>query len=148
MVEICEGMMCASSSGSLNSQVKRPFTYRVLRHALRPVLLSILFMVHAGLFAQVDTKLDGRTYEGTGKAEPMEGCEGCGNRGTVRFLPGARVDYLLPGSDMMDRRAYTRDGDLLLLEGGRVSMELHGDTLYVHFNGLVHTYSRVSDRQH
>lgn len=75
--------------------------------------------------------LDGITFRGTLPAEHRAGCEGCGNSGTITFRPGSVVDVLLPGSDIMDRKTYIRAGDRLTLEGGQVSMQMQGDTLFV-----------------
>lgn len=103
---------------------------------MQRILVLLPLLVSFGLCAQTMQKLDGRVYRGTGNAERMEGCEGCGNRGTVRFLTGGEVDYLLPGSDIMDRRAYARKGDRITLEGGGMVMELKGDSLFI----LAHDY--------
>lgn len=98
------------------------------------VLLPLIIALDAS--AQSTRKLEGLIYHGTVAAEPMEGCEGCGNRGRVSFLADSRLDYLLPGSDIIDRRTYTRKGDRLTLEGGDIVIELKGDSLFV----LAHDY--------
>lgn len=92
--------------------------------------------------AQVPSGLDGMEYHGTGQASYQEGCEGCGSRGMVRFMVGSTVDLLLPGSDIMDRRSYTRKGDRLTLQGGDIVMELKGDSLFVIAHDHRHPYVR------
>lgn len=106
--------------------------------------LFILFFLCAahGMQAQVPSSLEGVEYHGIGEASYQEGCEGCGNRGMVRFMTGSKVDLLLPGSDIMDRRTYTRKGDHLLLQGGDILMELKGDSLFVIAHDHRHPYVR------
>ena len=106
------------------------------------VFIFLLAMVQS-TWAQTPRKIDGLEYRGTGVAEHQEGCEGCGNVGMVRFLPDGRLDYLLPGSDMVDRRVYTRKGDRITLEGGKVTMELRGDSLFLEAFDHRYPYVRV-----
>lgn len=105
------------------------------------IILSFLCAAH-GMTAQVPSGLDGMEYHGTVEASYQEGCEGCGNRGMVRFMAGSTVDLLLPGSDIMDRRSYTRKGDRLTLQGGDIVMELKGDSLFVIAHDHRHPYVR------
>ncbi len=110
---------------------------------MRTLVLIILLAMVLSTWAQTPRKLDGLAYRGTGVAEHQEGCEGCGNVGMVRFLPGGRLDYLMPGSDMVDRKAYTRKGDRIMLEGGKVTMKLRGDSLFLEAFDHGYTYVRV-----
>ncbi|MCB9184011.1 MAG: hypothetical protein H6591_08830 [Flavobacteriales bacterium] len=111
---------------------------------MRTLVLIILLAMVLSTWAQTPRKLDGLEYRGTGVAEHQEGCEGCGNVGMVRFLPDGRLDYLLPGSDMVDRRMYTRNGDRIMLDGGKVTMEVRGDSLLI--NAYDHRYPYVRVR--
>lgn len=90
---------------------------------MRSALIILFAVVTLSAKAQQPSDLTGRRYIGTGEAHPTPGCEGCGNRGSVEFLPNAMVDYLLPGSDIMERRTYTRQGALLTLEGGGIAIK-------------------------
>lgn len=111
---------------------------------MRSTLIILFAVVTLSAKAQQPSDLTGRRYVGSGEAHPTPGCEGCGNRGSIEFLPNAMVDYLLPGSDIMERRTYTRQGALLTLEGGGIAMEVRGDSLYVDAYGHRHPY--VADR--
>ncbi|MCB0771387.1 MAG: hypothetical protein KDC00_13385 [Flavobacteriales bacterium] len=114
---------------------------------MRVVNILLLCMVVYASNAQIPRKLDGLEYHGTGKAEHQEGCEGCGNVGMVRFLSGSRLDYLLPGSDMMDRRTYMIKGERVLLEGGGMIIELRVDSLFLHDYDHVYPYIRISEAE-
>lgn len=108
------------------------------------IALGLLFVCSiAEMSGQSMLDLTGTWYEGTIGAEPSPGCEGCGNRGVVHFIPGGMVDYLLPGSDMMDRKPYTRQGEQITLEGGRITMRLKGDSLFLDAYDHRHPYVRV-----
>lgn len=113
---------------------------------MRNLVFIFLFATVQSAWAQSPRKLDGLEYRGTGEAEHQEGCEGCGNVGMVRFLPDARLDYLLPGSDIIDRKRYTRKGDRLSLEGGHMTMELKGDSLFIDAYGHRYPYIRMDGR--
>lgn len=115
---------------------------------MRHSVALFFFAISTLAVAQTPRSLDGLEYYGTGTAEHQEGCEGCGNVGMVRFLPDARLDYLLPGSDIIDRKGYVRKGDRLTLEGGRMSMELTGDSLFIHAYDQRYPYIRVDEREH
>jgi hypothetical protein len=107
---------------------------------MRQLILLLFSITATAVWAQIPRTLEGSEYRGTGEAEHQEGCEGCGNVGMVRFLPGSKLDYLLPGSDILDRKTYTQKGDRLTLEGGQMTMELKGDSLFIHAHGHRYPY--------
>lgn len=110
---------------------------------MRNLLLLFMLFAATGMMAQSTGSLVGWRFEGTVEAEATPGCEGCGNRGMVHFRSTSEVDFLLPGSDMMDRRKYQRKGEYITLDGGRITMWIQGDSLFLDAYDRRHPYVRV-----
>ena len=93
--------------------------------------------------AQTPKVLDGLEYRGTSEATFQEGCEGCGNPGHVEFEGKDRMDFTLPGADIIGTARYTRKGNLLRLVDSDWTIELKGDSLFFTAYEYRHTYRRV-----
>lgn len=83
------------------------------------VLLSTL-LISSASFAGGNFKcgdLSGKTYlgpEGQG-GEPMPGCEGCGNDGSIGFEDRTLLTYISAGNDIMEACTYAPAGKRTLI---------------------------------
>lgn len=70
--------------------------------------------------SNIDVK--GKSFLEEGEAHFQEGCEGCGNLGGFDFLKnGKEVEYLLPGSDIIDFAKYTQVGNQVIIGNGETT---------------------------
>lgn len=110
---------------------------------MRSLFVLLAYSCTALAFAQTPKVLDGLEYRGTTEATFQEGCEGCGNPGHVAFEGKDRMDFTLPGADIIGSARYTRKGNVLRLLDSDWTMELKGDSLFFTAYDYRHAYVRV-----
>ena len=52
------------------------------------------------------------------KAERVPGCEGCGQRGSFRFMTNGNIEFILSGSDIADSGTYKIRGKTITVTSG------------------------------
>jgi len=86
----------------------------------------------------------GKEYIEEGEAEYQDGCEGCGNLGSYKFLSnGKEVDFLRSGSDTGGFGNYTQIGDQVIIIEGELSFTISPDGSFMTHNKYGTIYNLV-----
>lgn len=98
---------------------------------------TFLFLLCIGVFPLLclaqkaaSPSLQGKVYHGMiDSTEFPTGCEGCGQPGYFKFQANNQVEYLLPGSDIIEEGPYKQTGRWVYIYDLQLKFNAGADTL-------------------
>lgn len=99
---------------------------------------KFLFLLFIGVFPLLcsaqkaaSPSLEGKVYHGiVDSTEFQPGCEGCGQPGFFEFQADNQVEYLLPGSDIIEEGPYKQTGRWVYIHDLELKFNAGADTLF------------------